>query len=124
MRLIREGFLMGKAVRERPTRLAEKLLAIRQMLGLSQNGLIRRMGLTDAIVQADISTYELNQREPPLKILLEYARVAAGGVEGAAQYLEILIDDALDLPEQIPNPEPTLNRKAQRNRHQERKNKR
>jgi transcriptional regulator with XRE-family HTH domain len=123
MRLIREEFLMGKAVRERPTRLAEKLLAIRQMLGLSQNGLIRRMGLTDSIVQADISTYELNQREPPLKILLEYARAAAGSADGAAQYLEILIDDVLDLPEQIPNSEPTLNRKTQRNRHQERKNK-
>lgn len=35
---------MGKAVRERPVRLAEKLLHIRKALGLSQNGIIRRNG--------------------------------------------------------------------------------
>ena len=50
---------MGKSVRERPARLAEKLRHIRKALGLSQNGMIRRMGLTDEIIQADISTYEM-----------------------------------------------------------------
>lgn len=87
---------MGKAVRERPARLAEKLLYIRKALGLSQNGLIRRMGLTDEIVQADISTYEIDQREPPLKVLLAYARVANVAVEA-------VIDDDLDLPEHLPS---------------------
>lgn len=86
---------MGKAVRERPARLAKKLLHIRRSLGLSQNGMIRHMGLTEKIVQADISTYELDQREPPLKVLLAYARAANILVEA-------LIDDALDLPEQLP----------------------
>lgn len=82
---------MGKAVRERPVRLAEKLLHIRKTLGLSQNGMIRRMGLTDKIVQADISTYELDRREPPLKVLLAYARAANVSVEA-------LIDDEMNLP--------------------------
>jgi transcriptional regulator with XRE-family HTH domain len=86
---------MGKAVRERPARLAEKLLHIREALGLSQNGLIRRMGLTNKIIQADISTYELDQREPPLKILLAYA-------QAANIYIEALIDDEVDLPKKLP----------------------
>jgi transcriptional regulator with XRE-family HTH domain len=86
---------MGKAVRERPARLAEKLLQIRETLGLSQNDLIRRMGLTNIIIQADISTYELDHREPPLKILLAYA-------QAANIYVEALIDDALDLPKELP----------------------
>jgi transcriptional regulator with XRE-family HTH domain len=94
---------MGKAERERPARLAEKLLHIRNALGLSQNELIRQMGLTNKIVQQDVSTYELDQREPPLKVLLEYARAAAGGAEWAAQYLEILIDDEMDLPDKLPS---------------------
>lgn len=87
---------MGKAVRERPARLAEKLLHIRKSLGLSQNELIRRMGLAGEIVQADISTYEIDQREPPLKVLLAYARAANVSVEA-------VIDDELDLPEELPS---------------------
>jgi transcriptional regulator with XRE-family HTH domain len=87
---------MGKAVRERPARLAEKLLHIRRALGLSQNGMIRRMGMADEIIQADISTYELDQREPPLKVLLAYARAANVSVEA-------VIDDELDLPEALPS---------------------
>lgn len=97
---------MGKAVRERPARLAEKLLHIRRALGLSQNGMIRRMGLDGELVQQDISSYELALREPPLRVLLEYARAAAGGEEGAAGYLEALIDDEFDLPEELPSPTP------------------
>ena len=86
---------MGKAVRERPVHLAEKLLHIRKALGLSQNGMIRRMGLTGEIVQADVSTYEIDQREPPLKVLLAYARAANVAVEA-------LIDDDLSLPSELP----------------------
>jgi transcriptional regulator with XRE-family HTH domain len=86
---------MGKAVRERPARLAEKLLYIRKCLKLSQNEMIRRMGLADKIIQADISTYELDQREPPLKVLLAYAHAANVSVEA-------IIDDELELPNQLP----------------------
>lgn len=86
---------MGKSVRERPARLAEKLRHIRTALGLSQNGMIRRLGLTDKIVQADISTYEIDQREPPLRVLLAYSRAANVAVEA-------LIDDNLSLPDVLP----------------------
>jgi hypothetical protein len=57
--------------------------------------MIRSMGLTDKIVQADISTYEIDQREPPLKVLLAYARAANVAVEA-------LIDDDLSLPSVLP----------------------
>ena len=97
---------MGKAERKRPARLAEKLLHIRRALGLSQNELIRHMGLNDELVQQDISTYEQDQREPTLTTLLEYAKVAAGGTKGAGEYLLVLIDDSLDLPESLPDSNP------------------
>jgi transcriptional regulator with XRE-family HTH domain len=97
---------MGKAERKRPARLAEKLLHIRRALGLSQNELIRRMGLDDELVQQDISTYEQDQREPTLTTLLEYAKVAAGGMKGAGVYLLILIDDSRELPERLPDGSP------------------
>lgn len=97
---------MGKAARERPARLAEKLLHVRKALGLSQTEMISYMGLTDKIVQQDISTYEQDQREPPLRILLEYAKAAAGGIKGAGEYLIIFIDDSRELPERLPDRAP------------------
>jgi transcriptional regulator with XRE-family HTH domain len=86
---------MGTRGRPRPERLAGKLLEIREKLGLSQNGMIRRMGLQDRLVQAEVSAYELGLREPPLYVLLEYARAARILVEW-------LIDDDVDLPEELP----------------------
>ena len=97
---------MGKAERKRPARLAGKLLHIRRALGLSQNELISRMGLGDELVQQDISTYEQDQREPTLTTLLEYAKLAAGGLKGAGEYLIILIDDSRDLPARLPDSNP------------------
>jgi transcriptional regulator with XRE-family HTH domain len=87
---------MGSSARPRPERLAEKLRVIRSQLGLSQNGMIRRLGLEDEIIQADISAYELDQREPPLHVLLSYSR-------SANILVEVLIDDTLDLPEDLPS---------------------
>jgi hypothetical protein len=58
--------------------------------------MIRRIGLTDEIIQADISAYELNQREPPLTVLLAYARAAN-------VLVEVLIDDKLILPAKLPS---------------------
>ena len=87
---------MGRATRRKPTRLAEKLLQIRNTLGLSQNGMIRRLGLVDIVTQEYISGFERDVREPDLPTLLSYARVA--GV-----CLDVLIDDRLDLPEALPN---------------------
>ncbi|MDT5060672.1 MAG: Helix-turn-helix domain [Acidobacteriota bacterium] len=85
---------MGNA-RQKPERLAEKLLQIRNALGLSQSEMLRRLGVEDLITYHQISRYETGDREPPLKILLQYARTA--GV-----YVEDLIDDELDLPEKLP----------------------
>ena len=86
---------MGQASRPRPIRLAEKLLAIREALRLSQNEMIGRLGLGGELTQARISAYERGVREPPLILLLQYARAANVSVEA-------LIDDGLDLPKKLP----------------------
>lgn len=88
---------MGMIGRKRPERLGEKLLVIRQRLGLSQNEMIRRMGMADELKQSHISHYESGEREPSLLALLAIAR-AAGGRRGACRFLEALIDDNLELP--------------------------
>ena len=86
---------MGRASRPKPTYLAEKLIQIRAMLGLSQNELISRLGSTEELIREDVSAFERGIREPPLPILLKYARLA--GV-----YVDVLIDDELALPEKLP----------------------
>lgn len=88
---------MGSAARRKPTRLAEKLLAIRSSLRLSQNGMIRQIGFVDELTQAEISMFERGIRVPSLPVLLEYARAAN-------LYLDVLVDDSLDLPLRIPAP--------------------
>jgi transcriptional regulator with XRE-family HTH domain len=84
--------------RQKPARLAEKLLEIRNKLGLSQNEMISRMGLTNKLTQNRVSAYELGEREPPLYVLLAYARAIGSGA-----YLEHLVDDELALPEKLPH---------------------
>lgn len=86
---------MGRGTRPRPERLAEKLMQIRTSLSLSQNGLIRRLGFEGVITQDYISAYEKGKREPPLPVLLQYARTAN-------VLVEVLIDDELDLPHKLP----------------------
>lgn len=81
--------------RRNPTRLAEKLLAIRTSLGLSQRGLIRRMGLSDELTQAEVSMFESGRRIPSLLVLREYALLAN-------VWMDALIADELDLPEKLP----------------------
>jgi len=96
---------MGRASRPRPSRLAAKLAEIRKKLDLSQNGMIRHMGLEDKLTQAEISAFERGIRQPPLYVLLEYAHAAAGtkqARQGAGDYLEILVDDSLRLPKKLP----------------------
>lgn len=85
---------MGHKSRQKPTKLAEKLARIRNELGLSQNGMIRQLGLTDELGQSHISMFEHGEREPTLIVLLRYARVA--GVS-----TDVLIDDDLDLPKRL-----------------------
>jgi transcriptional regulator with XRE-family HTH domain len=85
---------MGRTSRRKPKRLGEKLLHIRQALGLSQNQLIRRLGFEE-LVQGTISAFESGGREPSLLVLLAYARIADVSVES-------IIDDELDLPNKLP----------------------
>lgn len=92
---------MGKAARQRPARLAEKLVAIRTALGLSQNGMVRRLGLEGELIREDVSRFERGVGgEPPLNILLRYARTIS--TTGRGEFLEAIIDDELDLPEELP----------------------
>ena len=86
---------MGKYPRRKQERLSEKLLEIRLTLGLSQNEMLRRLGLENELGRTNISNYELGQREPPLFVLLAYAKAA--GVCADA-----LIDDGLELPKKLP----------------------
>ena|ERR1700759_5077439 len=103
---------MGRAPRPKPKRLPEKLLQIRMALDLSQNGMLDRLGLSEKLFRTAISNYELGTGEPPLPILLDYARIAN-------VWMDVLVDDALDLPEQIPSPtksEGIKRKSAQRNK--------
>lgn len=81
--------------RIRPRRLAEKLLQIRAALGLSQSEMYRRLDVEDLMPYTRISKFERDELEPPLPVLLQYARVA--GV-----LMEVLVDDELNLPARLP----------------------
>lgn len=87
---------MGSSPRPKPKRLPEKLLTIRLSLDLSQDGMLSRLGLDESHFRSAVSGYELGTREPPLPVLLKYARIA--GV-----WVDVLIDDELDLPEKLPS---------------------
>lgn len=100
---------MGRAARyERhyPKRLGEKLLHIRRVLGLSQNEMLKYLGMPEGLLGTSISAYERGVREPPLLILLEYARIAGVCVD-------VLIDDDVDLPAKLPG---TINNKGHNRR--------
>jgi len=78
---------MGHA-RPRPKRLAEKLLKIRNSLGVSQSAMVYCLGVE--LAPNNISKYEHNQNEPPTDVILAYARLAHVP-------LEQLVDDELEL---------------------------
>lgn len=78
----------------RSERLGEKLLQIRLALGLSQDGMLERLGLSDKYFRSRISAYELGDREPHLPILLRYARAVSISTD-------VLIDDEMDLPAKL-----------------------
>lgn len=86
---------MGRKARMKPDRLSEKLMQIRFALGLSQSELLRTLGLEEAMDYRRISEFERGTTEPPLLVVLQYARAA--GVQ-----MENLVDDELDLPAKLP----------------------
>lgn len=87
---------MGRASRDVPKRLGEKLLEIRTALGLSQDGMLRRLGLAEDYGRHYISGFETGEREPSLMVLLEYSRVAK-------VWINALVDDGVNLPEKLPS---------------------
>jgi transcriptional regulator with XRE-family HTH domain len=92
---------MGRAARRRPQRLSEKLAHVRAALGLSQNEMVRRLGLEGRLLREDVSRFERGVGgEPPLDLLLRYARAIS--TTGRGEFLEALIDDEMDLPEKLP----------------------
>jgi len=88
---------MGRGSRDRPNKLGKKLAQIRTYLGVSQDGLVRMLGLSAKLTRNDISKYERGMREPSLSVLLKYARVAKVN-------MEVLIDDKLEMPRTVSHP--------------------
>jgi transcriptional regulator with XRE-family HTH domain len=79
------------AKRPVPKKLAKKLAQIRASLGLSQTEMVKALNYkASALYPAQISQFESGRREPPLMLLLAYARLA--GVS-----TDVLIDDKQDI---------------------------
>jgi transcriptional regulator with XRE-family HTH domain len=88
---------MGRRKRIRPKRLGEKLLLIRKYFDCSLAEMAERLSTDEfSLRRTDISKYELDTNEPPLPVLLRYARLV--GVS-----MDILVDDALELPPSLPS---------------------
>jgi len=86
---------MGRSSRPRPKRLGEKLRHIRSALNLTLEQLIERLNYKDSpIYPTNISGMERGEREPPLLLLLAYARLAKISTD-------VLIDDELELPNNL-----------------------
>jgi transcriptional regulator with XRE-family HTH domain len=83
---------MGHA-RHRPKRLAEKLLQIRKVLGLSQREIAERLaeGAGVKITDKNISKYERDKSVPFIEVVLAYSRLAN-------VLMNEIVDDDLDLP--------------------------
>jgi transcriptional regulator with XRE-family HTH domain len=85
---------MGRGPVKQPRRIGKKLRQIRLMLELSQDGIVERMGLEGQLKRTSVSNFERKRRVPSLLVLLHYARLA--GI-----CLEVLVDDALELPQDL-----------------------
>jgi len=81
---------MGRSRRNKPKKLSQKLLAIRQRLQMSQTEMARALQLQ--VHYSAVSNFELGTREPDLIVVLRYSRLA--GVP-----MEAIVDDQLSLPE-------------------------
>jgi|SRR5215208_7538624 len=87
---------MGKKGRqESPKRLGVKLVLIRSGLALSQGEMLRYLGIGEEYTREEISAYERGVRVPPLHVLLKYSKAVR-------VWVNVLIDDELDLPTELP----------------------
>lgn len=85
---------MGRSYRTRPKKLGAKLKFIRVRLGLTQAEMIKALNVrSEPLHPTNISEYERGKREPPLLVLLRYARLSGASVES-------LIDDKMKLSDQ------------------------
>ena len=85
---------MGRNPRLKQKYLAGKLLQIRTSLGLSQTEMLKALGFEGILDYKRISEYELGNNEPPLSVLLAYARLVKIP-------METLVDDKLKLPKRF-----------------------
>ena len=82
---------MGRAKRAMPSKLGKKLAQIRENLRLTLEELIEKLDCPEVpLYPASISMYEAGKREPPLLVLLKYARLAQTTID-------VLADDEIDL---------------------------
>jgi transcriptional regulator with XRE-family HTH domain len=79
----------------RTRNLHKKLLKIRKALKLSQTQLLRLMGVDDEFDRQSVSAWESGKTEPPLPILLLYAKTVRVTTD-------TLIDDTRELPKVLP----------------------
>ena len=86
---------MGKNPRDRQAYVGTKMRQIREALELSQNGIVERLQLPPKYNRKLISNYENDHRDPPLIVLLAYAREA--GI-----CLDVIADDEVELPKKLP----------------------
>ena len=83
-----------------PKRLGEKLFSIRRALDKTQSEMLEALnqyGEFSTLTQNVVSDYEKNRREPPPLVLYAYAKIAN-------VYIDVLVDDEIDLPKKIPAP--------------------
>lgn len=74
-----------------PKILPKKLKQIRLKAGLSQTAIVRALNYEQSpLYPSEISQFERGERQPPLLLVLAYARVA--GIS-----LDVLVDDELSL---------------------------
>jgi len=86
---------MGRVARKIPARLGEKLFRIRTTFSLTQGELLEKLGCRGEVRDHAVSDYELGKSDPPLDVLLAYARLVHVP-------MEVLADDNLNLPDRLP----------------------
>lgn len=90
---------MARTPRLQPINLPSKLSQIRARLGLTPKLMVETLGCSSPLRDSDVTAFERSQREPPLEVLLCYARLASVP-------LEALVDDGIVLPERLPGEGP------------------
>jgi transcriptional regulator with XRE-family HTH domain len=87
---------MGSS-RPKPKKLATKLAQIRKTLGLTQQQMVKalkRRQSNATVYPGNISRFEQGIREPPLLVLLAYAKLAKTTID-------VLVDDKVELPSDL-----------------------